>query len=150
MFVAFAALLFDGMELGLMPIAAGSVAKFFSATPSRKSSAASGSPDSNASLCVLAPPPSAASGWARSAIRSAAPRALGLGVLFYSIFCGLGYFAISLNQMLVLRFLVGLGVGGVGPMALPSSPNAGQKFPRPIVAGIMGAGLNSAFFFCHA
>ena len=73
-------------------------------------------------------------------------RALGLGVLFYSIFCGLGYFATSLNQMLVLRFLVGLGVGGVWPNGVALVSECWPKVSRPIVAGIMGAGLNFGIF----
>jgi MFS family permease len=40
-------------------------------------------------------------------------RALGISILFYSVFAGLGALVRTQEQMLVLRFLVGLGVGGV-------------------------------------
>jgi len=41
---------------------------------------------------------------------------IGLGLLsifFYSAFAGLGAFVTTCEQMLALRFLVGLGVGGM-------------------------------------
>jgi len=144
LFVAFSALLFDGMELGLMPIAAGSVAKSFLGDAFTKELGGIWFAKLNASLLL-----GAAFGgiWMGSlGDKIGRTRALGLGVLFYSIFCGLGYFATSLNQMLVLRFLVGLGVGGVWPNGVALVSECWPKVSRPIVAGIMGAGLNFGIF----
>jgi SHS family sialic acid transporter-like MFS transporter len=144
LFVAFAALLFDGMELGLMPIASGSVAKSFLGDAFTKELGGIWFAKLNASLLL-----GAAFGgiWMGSlGDKIGRTRALGLGVLFYSIFCGLGYFATSLNQMLVLRFLVGLGVGGVWPNGVALVSECWPKVSRPIVAGIMGAGLNFGIF----
>lgn len=144
LFVAFAALLFDGMELGLMPIAAGSVAKSFLGSEFTAQLGGIWFSKLNASLLLGA----AIGGiWMGSlGDKIGRTRALGLGVLFYSIFCGLGYFASSLNQMLVLRFLVGLGVGGVWPNGVALVSECWPKVSRPIVAGIMGAGLNFGIF----
>jgi SHS family sialic acid transporter-like MFS transporter len=144
LFVAFAALLFDGMELGLMPIAAGSVAKSFLGDAFTKELGGIWFAKLNASLLLGA----AVGGiWMGSlGDKIGRTRALGLGVLFYSVFCGLGYFATSLNQMLVLRFLVGLGVGGVWPNGVALVSECWPKVSRPIVAGIMGAGLNFGIF----
>lgn len=144
LFVAFAALLFDGMELGLMPIAAGSVAKSFLGDAFTKELGGIWFSRLNASLLLGA----AIGGiWMGSlGDKIGRTRALGLGVLFYSVFCGLGYFATSLNQMLVLRFLVGLGVGGVWPNGVALVSECWPKVSRPIVAGIMGAGLNFGIF----
>lgn len=144
LFVAFSALLFDGMELGLMPIAAGSVAKSFLGDAFTKELGGIWFAKLNASLLLGA----AVGGiWMGSlGDKIGRTRALGLGVLFYSIFCGLGYFATSLNQMLVLRFLVGLGVGGVWPNGVALVSECWPKVSRPIVAGIMGAGLNFGIF----
>ena len=144
LFVAFAALLFDGMELGLMPIAAGSVAKDFLGDAFTKELGGIWFAKLNASLLLGA----AVGGiWMGSlGDKIGRTRALGLGVLFYSVFCGLGYFATSLNQMLVLRFLVGLGVGGVWPNGVALVSECWPKVSRPIVAGIMGAGLNFGIF----
>jgi MFS family permease len=144
LFVAFSALLFDGMELGLMPIAAGSVAKSFLGDAFTKELGGIWFAKLNASLLL-----GAAFGgiWMGSlGDKIGRTRALGLGVLFYSVFCGLGYFATSLNQMLVLRFLVGLGVGGVWPNGVALVSECWPKVSRPIVAGIMGAGLNFGIF----
>jgi MFS family permease len=144
LFVAFAALLFDGMELGLMPIAAGSVAKSFLGDAFTKELGGIWFAKLNASLLL-----GAAFGgiWMGSlGDKIGRTRALGIGVLFYSVFCGLGYFANSLNQMLVLRFLVGLGVGGVWPNGVALVSECWPKVSRPIVAGIMGAGLNFGIF----
>jgi SHS family sialic acid transporter-like MFS transporter len=144
LFVAFAALLFDGMELGLMPIASGSVAKSFLGDAFTKELGGIWFAKLNASLLL-----GAAFGgiWMGSlGDKIGRTRALGLGVLFYSVFCGLGYFATSLNQMLVLRFLVGLGVGGVWPNGVALVSECWPKVSRPIVAGIMGAGLNFGIF----
>ncbi len=144
LFVAFAALLFDGMELGLMPIAAGSVAKSFLGDTFTKELGGIWFAKLNASLLLGA----AVGGiWMGSlGDKIGRTRALGLGVLFYSAFCGLGYFATSLNQMIVLRFLVGLGVGGVWPNGVALVSECWPKVSRPIVAGIMGAGLNFGIF----
>ena len=144
LFVAFAALLFDGMELGLMPIAAGSVAKSFLGDAFTRELGGIWFAKLNASLLLGA----AVGGiWMGSlGDKIGRTRALGLGVLFYSVFCGLGYFAKSLEQMLVLRFLVGLGVGGVWPNGVALVSECWPKVSRPIVAGIMGAGLNFGIF----
>jgi MFS family permease len=144
LFVAFAALLFDGMELGLMPIAAGSVARSFLGDAFTTQLGGVWFSRLNASLLLGA----ALGGiWLGSlGDKIGRTRALGIGVLFYSVFCGLGYFATSLNQMLVLRFLVGLGVGGVWPNGVALVSECWPKVSRPIVAGIMGAGLNCGIF----
>jgi SHS family sialic acid transporter-like MFS transporter len=144
LFVAFAALLFDGMELGLMPIAAGSVAKSFLGDAFTKELGGIWFAKLNASLLLGA----AVGGiWMGSlGDKIGRTRALGIGVLFYSVFCGLGYFATSLNQMLVLRFLVGLGVGGVWPNGVALVSECWPKVSRPIVAGVMGAGINVGIF----
>ena len=45
-------------------------------------------------------------------------RAMGVSILFYSMFAGLGAFVKTQEQMLVLRLIVGLGAGGVWPNAV--------------------------------
>lgn len=144
LFVAFAALLFDGMELGLMPIAAGSVAKSFLGAEFTTELGGIWFARLNASLLLGAAIGGIWMGTLGDKIGRT--RALGLGVLFYSIFCGLGYFAASLEQMLALRFLVGLGVGGVWPNGVALVSECWPNVSRPIVAGIMGAGLNFGIF----
>ena len=144
LFAAFAALLFDGLELGLMPIAARSVAKGFLGAEFTPELGDIWFARLNASLLLGA----AFGGIWLGALgdKIGRTRSLAISVLFYSIFCGLGYFTTSLAQMLVLRFLVGLGVGGVWPNGVALVAECWPKVSRPIVAGIMGAGLNFGIF----
>jgi len=142
--VAFAALVFDGMELGLMPIAARSVAKSFLGADFTQELGGLWFARLNASLLLGA----AFGGIWFGALgdKIGRTRALAVSVLFYSVFCGLGYFTTNLSQMLVLRFCVGLGVGGVWPNGVALVSECWPKVSRPIVAGIMGAGLNFGIF----
>ena len=67
---------------------------------------------------------------------------MGVSILFYSIFAGLGAFVTSCEQMLVLRFMVGLGVGGMWPNGVALVTECWPKTSRPTVAGVLGAGIN--------
>ena len=69
-------------------------------------------------------------------------RALGITVLFYSLFAGMGAFVRTQEQMLVLRFVVGLGIGGVWPNAVSLASECWPMKSRAIVAGFMGTALN--------
>jgi MFS transporter, SHS family, sialic acid transporter len=69
-------------------------------------------------------------------------RAMGVSILFYSLFAGGGAFVTSPEQMLVLRFLVGLGVGGMWPNGVALVAECWPNTSRPTVAGILGSGIN--------
>ena len=60
----------------------------------------------------------------------------------YSIFAGLGTWVTSCNEMLALRFLVGLGVGGMWPNGVALVAESWPDAARPTVAGVLGAGIN--------
>jgi MFS family permease len=49
--------------------------------------------------------------------------------------------------MLVLRFLVGLGIGGMWPTGVSLVAECWPNTSRPVVAGIMGAGVNAGVLF---
>jgi MFS family permease len=70
-------------------------------------------------------------------------RALGVSILFYSVFAGMGAWVHTQEQMLVLRFLVGLGVGGVWPNGIALVSESWPNASRPWVSGLMSAGLNA-------
>lgn len=70
-------------------------------------------------------------------------RAMGVCILFYSLFAGLGAWVQTQEQMLVLRFLVGLGVGGLWPNAMALVSECWPGASRPLVSGTMMAGMNS-------
>ena len=137
---AFGALLFDGVELGLMPVGSLSVAKNLLGEQFTVKLGGDWFAWLTASLMLGA----AVGGIALGALgdRIGRRRALGVSVLFYSVFAGLGAFVTSLEQMLVLRFLVGLGVGGVWPNGVALVSECWPNVSRPVVAGIVGAGIN--------
>jgi MFS family permease len=72
-------------------------------------------------------------------------QAMGLAVLCYSVLVGATYFAADATQMLVLRFLACLGVGGVWPNAVALVAEAWPAASRPFLAGVMGAAANVGF-----
>jgi MFS family permease len=141
LFAAFGGLLFDGMELGLMPIASLSVTKSLLGAGYTDKLGGDWFAWLTASLMLGA----AVGGICFGSLgdRIGRTRALGVSILFYSLFSGLGTFVTSLEQMLLLRFFVGLGVGGVWPNGVALVSECWPNVSRPIVAGIMGAGINA-------
>lgn len=139
--VAFTGLLFDGIELGLMPVASLSVSKSLLGDQFTTTLAGDWFARFTASLMLGA----AVGGIALGNLgdRIGRTRAMGLSVLLYSMFAGLGAWVQTQEQMLVLRFCVGLGVGGMWPNGVVLVSECWPKASRPVVAGIMGAGINA-------
>jgi MFS transporter, SHS family, sialic acid transporter len=69
-------------------------------------------------------------------------RTLAASIICYSAFTLLSAVAISAEQMLVLRFLAGLGVGGAWPVAASLVAEAWPRASRPLAAGVLGAAAN--------
>lgn len=140
LFAAIGGLLFDGFELGLMPVASLSVSKELLGTTYTPTLGGDWFARFTAALMLGA----AVGGIALGSLgdRIGRARALGVSILFYSLFAGLGAFVRTQEQMLTLRFLVGLGVGGVWPNAVALAAECWPDKSRPIVAGLMGAALN--------
>ncbi len=138
--VAFGALLFDGVELGLMPVCSLSVTKSLLGPAYTAKLGGDWFAWLTASLMLGA----AVGGIALGALGDRIGRtcALGVSVLFYSVFAGMGAMVTNLEQMLLLRFLVGLGVGGVWPNGVALVSECWPNVSRPVVAGIVGAGIN--------
>jgi SHS family sialic acid transporter-like MFS transporter len=138
---AFSGLLFDGIELGLMPIASISVTKGLLGDRFTDVLAGDWFARFTASLMLGA----AVGGIVFGALgdRLGRTRAMGVSILFYSIFSGMGWLVGSLEQMLVLRFFVGLGIGGMWPNGVALVSECWPNVSRPMVAGIVGAGLNT-------
>ncbi len=140
LFAAIGGLLFDGVELGLMPVASLSVSQSLlgnAFTPTLGG-------DCFARFTTALMLGAAVGGIFLGSLgdRIGRTRALSVGILFYSVFAGLGALAKTQEQMLVLRFLVGLGVGGVWPNAVALAAECWPDKSRPIIAGLMGAALN--------
>ena len=133
-------LLFDGVELGLMPVASLSVSQSLLGESYTPTLGGDWFARFTAALMLGAAVGGIALGNLGDVIGRT--RALGISVLFYSIFAGMGAYVQTQEQMLGLRFLVGLGVGGVWPNAVALAAECWPDKSRPIVAGLMGTALN--------
>ena len=69
-------------------------------------------------------------------------RAMALSIGCYSIFAGLTFFVQSPEQLLLLRFLTGLGVGGMWPNGIALVSEAWPNMSRPMLAGVIGTAAN--------
>jgi MFS family permease len=137
---AFAGLVFDGIELGLMPIASLSVTESLLADDFTQALGGQWFAWFTAALMLGAAVGGSLLGNLGDRIGRA--RAMGVSILFYSIFAGLGMFVQTCEQMLVLRFFVGLGVGGMWPNGVALVAECWPDKSRPTVSGILGAGIN--------
>ena len=140
LFAAIGGLLFDGVELGLMPVASLSVSQSLLGDAYTPTLGGDWFARFTAALMLGA----AVGGIFLGSLgdRIGRTRALGISILFYSMFAGMGALVRTQEQMLVLRFIVGLGVGGVWPNAVALAAECWPDKSRPVVAGLMGAALN--------
>ena len=137
---AFLGLLFDGVELGLMPIAALSVSKGLLGGAFTATAGGDWFARFTAALMLGAAVGGVALG--NLGDRIGRTRAMGLSILFYSVFAAMGGWVQTVEQMLVLRFLVGLGVGGMWPNGMALVAECWPGASKPLVSGVMSAGLN--------
>lgn len=79
-------------------------------------------------------------GWL--ADRNGRVKSMGLSILCYSAFAGLGYLAGSPEQLLLTRFLSGMGVGGMWPTGVALASEAWSDASRPTLAGLLGTAAN--------
>lgn len=138
---AFVGLVFDGVELGLMPVASLSVSKSLLGDAFTPTLGGDWFARFTAALMLGA----AIGGIALGALgdRIGRTRAMAVSILSYSLFAGMGAFVKTQEQMLVLRFLVGLGVGGMWPNGIALVSECWPNASRPLVSGVMMAGLNA-------
>jgi MFS family permease len=66
-------------------------------------------------------------------------RALALSILWFSVLSGVSYFAQTANQLILLRFLTCLGIGGVWPNGVSLVAEAMPQLARPLAAGAIGS-----------
>ncbi|MCA9248487.1 MAG: MFS transporter [Planctomycetales bacterium] len=69
-------------------------------------------------------------------------RAMGISVLWYSIFTGLTYAVESPLQLVVLRFVACMGIGGMWPAGVSLVSEAWPNVARPTLAGLIGTAAN--------
>ncbi len=137
----FVGLAFDGVELGLMPVASLSVSRSLLGAAYTPTLGGDWFARFTAALMLGA----AIGGIALGNLgdRIGRKRAMGVSILFYSLFAGMGAFVKTQEQMLALRFLVGLGVGGMWPNGVALVSECWPNASRPLVSGVMMAGLNA-------
>ena len=134
-------LLFDGIELGLMPVASLSVSQSLIGPDYTKSLGQEWFAWFTASLMLGAAIGGIVLGRLGDWIGRS--KAMGVSILFYSVFAFLGAWVQNQNQMFCLRFLVGLGVGGMWPNGMALVAECWPRASRAWVAGVMSAGLNA-------
>jgi MFS family permease len=132
--------MFDGFELGLMPVASRSVTQSLLGANYTEVDNIRWFARFTAALMLGAAVGGSLLGNLGDRIGRA--RAMGISVLVYSVFAGLGALVTTCEQMLALRFLVGLGVGGMWPNGVALVAECWPDASRPTVAGILGAGIN--------
>jgi predicted MFS family arabinose efflux permease len=137
---SFLGLVFDGFELGLMPVASPAVTRSFYGEAFTNALDGKWFAEYTAALMLGAAIGGIILGNLGDRIGRA--RAMGVSILFYSLFAGGGAFVHTPEQMLALRFLVGLGVGGMWPNGVALVAECWPNTSRPTVAGILGSGIN--------
>lgn len=142
---AFSSLFFDGFELGLMPLASLSVTQSLVDGVYTPTAGGDWFAYYTAALMLGAAIGGIVLGSLGDLIGRT--RAMSVSILFYSIFAGLGAYVQTQEQMLILRFMVGLGVGGVWPNAVSLVSECWPDKAKPLVAGLMGAAINSGILF---
>lgn len=74
--------------------------------------------------------------------RAGRAKAMAASILCYSLFSAATYFVQSPSQLLVLRFLTCMGIGGMWPNGIALLSEAWPNISRPILAGAMGTAAN--------
>ena len=69
-------------------------------------------------------------------------KAMAASIFCYSVFSGATYFVESPTQLLVLRFLTCMGVGGMWPNGIALLSEAWPGLSRPFLAGAIGTAAN--------
>lgn len=69
-------------------------------------------------------------------------RATGISILLLSLAGAGGTFVTTQEQLLVLRFITGLGVGGMWPNGVALVSECWTSATRPMVAGVIGTAMN--------
>jgi len=140
---AFLGWYFAGIEMSLMPLAARTVAQDLLGSDFTEAAAGKWLNYFNGALLLGAAIGGMIFGWVGD--RAGRVRAMGLSILCYSGFTGAGYFIRTPEEMAALRFLAGLGVGGMWPCAVSLVSEFWSSVSRPMMAGILGSSANFGY-----
>ena len=134
---------FAGIEMSLMPLAARTVVQDLLGGAFTEAAAGKWLNYFNGSLLLGA----AIGGMIFGLVgdRAGRTQAMAWSILCYSSFTGAGYFINTPEQMAALRFLAGLGVGGLWPNAVSLVSEYWSEVSRPTMAGILGSSANFGY-----
>jgi MFS family permease len=76
-------------------------------------------------------------------------RAMAASIGCFSLFSGLGYFTTTAEQLLLLRFLSGMGIGGMWPTGVALASEAWSDASRPMISGMLGTSANVGLLFMN-
>jgi MFS family permease len=140
LFVAFSGLVGAGFQLGLMPLASLSISRDLLGEAYAPGLAGDWFARFTAAIML---------GGAIGGIflgslgdRIGRARTTGISILILSLAGAAGAFVTTQEQLLVLRFLAGVGVGGMWPNGVALVSECWTSATRPMVAGIIGTGMN--------
>lgn len=138
--VTFAGLVFAGFQLGLMALASLSVSHDLMGAAYQDGVAGDWFARYTAAIMLGAAIGGIVLGWLGD--RIGRTRAMAVSILCYSIFGGAGALVSNQHQLLILRFLAGVGVGGMWPNGVALVSECWADVSRPMAAGIMGTAIN--------
>lgn len=82
--------------------------------------------------------------------RAGRVRAMAASIFCFSLFAGAGYLAVTPEQLLVCRFLSGLGVGGMWPTGVSLASEVWPDVSRPLLSGLLGTSANVGITLVNA
>ncbi|MBI5802043.1 MAG: MFS transporter [Verrucomicrobia bacterium] len=142
--VAFLGWLCAGVQLGTLPIASLSISQDLLGAAYDVKAAGRWFSYYTAALSLGAAIGGIGLGWLGD--RWGRTKAMAASIFCYSLFAGAGGFAQTQEQLAVLRFLTGLGIGGMWPNGVALVSEVWPDVSRPFLAGVMGAAFNLGMF----
>jgi len=135
--------MFDGMEMGLFPLVASPALQDLLGVQPKDPSIAHWFGVATAAFLVGAATGGVLFGWLGD--RLGRVRAMTLSVLAYAIFTGLCGLATSAEQVVILRFLSALGMGGEWSLGVALVMEIWPNRSRSLLAGLIGAAANFGY-----
>ncbi|MDB5354365.1 MAG: naiP [Phycisphaerales bacterium] len=139
---AFLGWMFDGLEMGIFPLAARPALQQMMDT-TNDAIVGPWVGYITASFLLGAAAGGLLFGWLGDRIGRV--RSMSLSVLCYSLFTGAGFFAAAPWHLLVLRFIAALGMGGEWSLGVALVMECWPENRRPLLAGLIGAASNVGF-----
>lgn len=132
--------MFAGMEMGIMPLVSRAVSKDLMGGAYTEAGAGQWFAWYTVAFLLGASAGGLVFGWLGDRLGRAT--AMGWSILCYSALAGAGFFVRSQEQLLALRFLASLGIGGMWPSGVSLVSEFWSEVSRPMLAGLLGTSAN--------